>query len=175
MGKDGSIGLGMAKGVCRDGDLRHISEFSLEPMQSHLEVIDDLVVVGSCLVMLHKAPTENLPKSCLQNLLQCLSLVIVNSRSVPMFKESHFTVHEASMSPLVNIPVFLSPLLALVQHPQRSVEYLLDTIEVVLGEVGFDSPVARTWIVVVVKGKDPEGVKMGMYCHVKCVGINVRT
>lgn len=58
-----------------------------------MEVLDDVVVIGTALVVLDESTTENLPVFSFQ---QVFHFLFVSSRLlvIPLFEESHFTIHE---------------------------------------------------------------------------------
>lgn len=163
----------MAEGVCRNGYLWEVTELLLQEVRPQLVVIYDVVVVGTGLIVLHVATAEDLPVLGLEELFDGV-LPLNTLLLVPPLEEAHFAVHECPPSLLMHLAVFLPEILAGVEHIHRRVEYVLYRGEPVLLEVPDHVAARRLRVVVVFEVEDPEGVQMGVHCHVQSVGFDVR-
>lgn len=88
MGKYGKGGLRMSKGISRYSCPGEVAKLFLQEVKTKLEVLNNVVVVGTAFVMLHVASAQYFPILSFQKLSN-LSLDLFRLLDKPMFEKSH--------------------------------------------------------------------------------------
>jgi hypothetical protein len=168
MSQNGQSCLWMSKGICWDCCLWSIVELIFQEVKASLEILDDVIVVGTTFIMLNKSSANNLPILSFQKILNFLfSLWIL--LIVPFLEKSHLTVEKWSVTFLTSFAICLSMFFALTQDSCGSIEDLLNWIESIASKVWHDIALSRFRIIVTVHIKYPKGIQMWMYWHMKRV------
>lgn len=118
-------GLRMSKRIRRDSHSGIILKLLLQKVQPQLEILYDIIIIGTPFIMLHIPSSQNLPILRLQYLPHLL-LLTLRLFNVPSLEKTHLTVEKRTMSFLSIVTYCLSYSLTLPKHVLRCRKYLLN-------------------------------------------------
>ena len=168
MSKDSQSALRMTKGISCYCHFWIIIKLCLEEMKPQLEILDDIIVVSTSLILLNISSTKNFPIFSFKQLLNFLPIFMLLF-FIPSLEEPHLTIHKHPMRTLTSIGHSLPLLFAFPKHIFSNWKYIFDCCEAILHEIWSNIALASFGFIVTFKIEDPEGIQMRMHCHVQGV------
>lgn len=171
MCQDSQSALRMTERVSRDCNLRVVIKLLLEIMETQLKIFDDIIIVGTSLVMLNIASSKYFPIFRFQYLLYLLFILNI-LLAKPSLEEPNFAVEEGTVGFLSFVTNFFPQSFALPKYFLNNVENVFDWSKAVRHEISQNITFIRFRIIVALEIENPEGIKMRMHRHVQSIRVN---
>ena len=124
----------MPKWISRDSNFREIIKLIFQKVESSPKILNNIIIIGTSLIMLNKSTPKNFPILSFQQLLNIiLNLLILLHK--PFLKKTHLTIKKRSMCLLTSLSILLTMNFTLSKYTSYCVEDLLHWIETVLTKI----------------------------------------
>lgn len=135
-----------------------------------MEILDYVIIIGTSLIMFDKSTSKNLPIFSFQKILDFL-FILRRLLIVPLFEESHFTVHERSVRLLTSFTISFSMLFTFRKNSNNSIEDFFYWVEPIASKVRHDIALVGFRIIITLKIENPISIEMRVHRHMKSIRI----
>ncbi len=133
-------------------------------------ILNDVIIICASFIMFYKATTNNFPIFSFQQLFYFIFGFVI-LLVIPPFEESYLTIEKGSMSLLTIWINSFSELFTFCEHISDGIKNFFNRMKSVTSKITMNISLIRLRIIITLKVKNPESIKMWMDRHMKSIWI----